>query len=146
MDCGVSGGGTITSLQPVAHRYDNTGYTGSGGYWGGSCTAPATHNYNNYYNNTSQPPSTQGYPGHPPPAMMLPPLLYSTVNQSAIHVHLHPDGRSEYNHDVSSMVQNNVTISGAGSRAIEIGILQHNQLPGEDAARQQHNDPVWRPY
>lgn len=143
MDCGS----TITSLQPPSHRYD-PGYSGSGGNWGGSCTAPASHNYNNYYNGTPQAPPSQGYPPiPPPPPMMLPPFLYSTVNQNQIHLHLHHnEGRPEYAEDVGSMVQNNLTISGSGPRAIEIGILQQNQLAGEDPGRQQNDPSFWRPY
>ncbi|KAG8273875.1 hypothetical protein J6590_011421 [Homalodisca vitripennis] len=147
---GGGGGGTVTALQPATHRYDS-GYSGAGGYWGGSCTAPAPQNYN-YYNSASPAPATQGYhpPPPPPPVMFYHPSLYSTVNQNQIHLHLHHNesaaARSEYNEDLSTLVGNNLTISSGGSRAIEIGILQHNQLPSEDVNRQQNDPSVWRPY
>lgn len=156
-----------------SHRYD-TGYTssGGGGYWGGTCSAPPnTHNYN-YYNNpnaTAASGSAQTYPPPPPPPtphpppMVLYPSLYSTVNQNQIHLHLHHNEINkpieQYVEDVTTIVGNNVTISG-GSRGIEIGILQHNNQmqpsaddPGGDVVitryndRQHGGDPsVWRPY
>lgn len=160
---------TMTALQPHQGsntRYDTT-YPTSGAsstYWAPN-TASHHHSYPNYYPGnstlasatTTNPQNAYLNPPPPPPAppsMVLYPSLYSTVNQNQIHLHLHHNDIKpidQYSEDVTAIVGgNNVTISSGGSRAIEIGILQHNQVPDDVISRyndRQHGDPnVWRPY
>lgn len=137
-----SGNSTIPDLNS-AQRYDANYYN----------TWPTnTYNYNNYqYNNINNNPTClQSHPSYINPnaqIQLIPPNLYSTVNQNQIHVHLHSTA------DKSNPEQypNEIKISDIdGGISIIQGAGENSGLVCENS-EEKHlygtgNQDVWRPY
>lgn len=139
-------------LDMMSSRYSSDNNTYNPNNWPAS---PAAYN-NNYYNHSY---NQQQYLNHPPPSMVVYPTLYSTVNQSQIHFHLHaPSDKldpyksepyikgEQYLTDSASLTNPQRVETGQNSEVVHAHVDSLRLDESERTAQSQNDPSVWRPY